>query len=135
MHLTAVVKTLFLVILSLLSCNKSQELFPQQCDCHIETLQVSGPSLVTYQVSAHSNASVNSITYQTSKGKVTIEPDSIPFAVSVQLNKGDRAVLTATGNPNGGSIILGYEVQEKDFPTPRSSSTSRVWIVKDGTCQ
>ncbi len=135
MHLATIVSTLLLVILPFLSCNKSQELSPRQCDCDIEALHVSVPSLVTYQVSAFDDASVSSITYRTSKGEVTVEPDSFPFAASVQLDTGDRVALTATGNPKGGSIVLGYEVQEKDIPAPRSSSTSRVWVLKDGTCQ
>jgi len=135
MHLATVISTLFFLILPLFSCDKSQELSFRQCNCNIEALHVSAPSLVTYQVSAYNDASVSSITYQTSKGKVTIAPDSFPFAASVQLDKGDRVVLTAIGDPKGGSIVLGYEVQEKDAPTPVSSSSSRVWVLNDGTCQ
>jgi len=135
MHLVTVVSTLLLIIPPFLSCEKSTELSPGQCNCDIEALRVSGPSLVTYQVYANDDASVSSITYQTRKGMVTVEPESFPFATSVQLDKGDRVVLTAKGNPQRGSIVLGYEVQENDLPTPRSSSTSRVWVIKDGACQ
>lgn len=135
MHLATLFRTLLFIILPLLSCDKSQELSLRQCDCNIDPLHVSEPSLVTYLVSAYDDASVSSITYQTSNGKVTVTPESFPFAASVQLDKGDRVVLTATGNPKGGSIVLEYEVQEKDLSAPASSSTSRVWVLKDGTCQ
>lgn len=135
MHLVTVVSTLLLIIPPFLSCDKRTELYPRQCDCDIEALHVSRPTLVTYQVFAYDDARISSITYQTGKGMVTVEPDSFPFAASVQLDKGDRVVLTAIGNPQRGSIVLGYEIQEEDIPTPRSSSTSRVWVLKDGACQ
>ncbi|RQP14208.1 hypothetical protein [Parapedobacter defluvii] len=134
MHLADVVRMLF-ILLPLLSCDKSQELYPSQCNCDIEALRISEPSLVTYQVAAYENASVSTITYKTSKGKVTIEPESLPFETTIQLDKGDTIALTAVGNPKKGSIILGYEIKEKDRPDPNSSTASRVWILKDGTCQ
>lgn len=136
MHLAAVVRMLSFVLFPLFfSCDKSQELFPGQCDCDIEVLHVSKPSLVTYQVAAYAGASVSAISYQTGRGKVTIEPDSLPFETTIPLDKGDSIALTAVGNPEKGSIILGYEVKEKNTLTPSSSSTSRVWILKDGACQ
>jgi|GEM_PF-867774 len=135
MRLTIPLNISLSIALLLSACDKTVDMSPVQCDCNIESLHISVPSVVTYQVFAHDNASVSSITYQSPKGQVTIEPDSIPFSTTVQLDTGDHVLLTATGNPKGGSIVLGYEVQEQNIPAPLSSSTSKVWILKDGSCQ
>ena len=132
---TYIISYSLLTTLIITSCDKTVDFSPGQCNCDIESLHVSAPSIVTYQVSAYDNASVTSITYQTPKGQIKIEPDSIPFTTSVHLEKGDRVSLIATGNPKGGSIVLGYEVQEQNAALPMSSSTSRVWVLKDGSCQ
>ncbi len=135
MYLAAAVRTLPFILFPLLSCEKGPALFPAQCNCDIEVLHISEPSLVTYQVFAHDEASVSSITYQTKSGKVTKESPTLPFRITIQLDKGDSIALVATGNPKEGSIVLGYEVQEKNTSTTLSSSVSRVWVLKDGLCQ
>ncbi|MFC3196610.1 hypothetical protein ACFOET_03200 [Parapedobacter deserti] len=100
-------------------------------------MQLSKPSLVTYQVLVHDGASVSAVTYQTTKGEVSIDAPPIPFEVTVQMEKGDTVKLVAEGNPKTGNIVLTYQVQEVNTSdaTVLSSSLSRVWIMKDGTCQ
>lgn len=136
MSIAVIIKVLPFILLPLLSCDKSMELFPEQCDCDIETLRVSQPSLVTYQVFTHDQASVSSITYQTSDGPVTTHLASIPFSTTVQLKKGETVALTAKGDPGKGSIVLTYEIKDSE-PTPSTlgSSVSKVWVSKDGSCQ
>jgi len=135
MRLAVLINSFSFITLVFSSCDKNVDMLPGQCNCDIETVQISAPSLVTYRVSAHADARVSSITYQTREGTVAVKPDSFPFTASAALDKGDRVVLKATGNPKGGSIVLGYEVQEQDTPDPQSSSSSRVWVLENGICQ
>ncbi len=136
MRLVVIIKILSFILLPLLSCDKNMELFPSQCNCDIEPLRLTQPSLVTYQVSAHDEATVSSITYQTNDGPVTTNQASLPFSTTVQLAEGETIELIAKGNPGNGSIILTYEVNDsKDTQTMLSSSVSKVWILKEGACQ
>lgn len=136
MSLALITRVLPFILFPFLSCDKNMELFPEQCDCAIEPLRLSQPSAVTYQVSAHDEASVSSITYQTSDGPVTTHHASLPFSTTVQLNQGEIIALVAKGNPGQGSIILTYEIKDSASAAHTlGSSVSRAWISKDGSCQ
>ena len=136
MRLVVIIKILPFILLPFLSCDKNMELFPVQCDCDIESLRLSQPSLVTYQVVAHDEAAVSSITYQTNDGLVTTHHASLPFTTTVQLAKGETIALTAKGDPGKGSIVLTYEIKNSEpTTTTLGSSVSRAWILKDGACQ
>ena len=136
MRLAVFVRVLPFILFPLLSCDKNMELFPTQCDCDIEPLRLSQPSLVTYQVFTHDKASVSTITYQTSDGPVTTHHAALPFSTTVQLAKGETIGLTAKGDPGEGSIVLTYEIKDSEpVPNTLGSSVSKVWISKDGTCQ
>ena len=120
----------------LISCNEGVGLVPTQCDCDIEGARLVQPSLVTYRVAAYDGAVVSSITYQTSNGPVTADRPPLPFSTSVQLAKGEILALRATGNPEGGSIVLTYETaDDPHIPFVMSSSVSRIWISEGGICK
>ncbi len=137
MYLITIIKFLPLIILlPLLSCDKNTELFPWQCDCHIEAVKLTKPSTVTYHVSANGDAAVSSVTYQTANGAVTRNNPSLPFKATAQMKTGDTVSLTAKGNPGEGNIVLTYDVEDsEDQPSKLSSSMSRVWIMRNGNCQ
>jgi len=101
----------------------------------MDAWRVSVPSFITYQVDSHADASVFAISYQTAEGKVTVAPDSLPFKLTTALDKGDTIMLAAVGTPKNGSIILGYEITEKNTLNPASVTASRVWVTKNGSCQ
>lgn len=135
MHFAVVARSLISFIPLFLSCDKSPEPFPSSCNCQMDAWRVSEPSFITYQVDSQADASIFAISYQTAEGKVTVTPDSLPFRLTVALDKGDTIMLAAVGTPKNGSIILGYEITEKNTVNPASMAASRVWIAKNGSCQ
>ena len=136
MHLTAIIKVLPFVLIPLLSCDERMELSPSQCNCDIDGIRLSQPSLITYQVAAHDDAFVTSITYHTNDGPVTTNHPSLPFSTTVQLATGETIALQADGNPGKGSIVLTYETNDDPhIPAVSSSSVSKVWVLEDGICR
>ncbi|MGK6350815.1 hypothetical protein [Parapedobacter sp. DT-150] len=124
------------ILVPMFSCDQQPELFPRPCSCDIEVATLSAPSLITYRVAAGDGAEVSSITYQTNDGQVTAHDPVLPFAAAIELEKGQTVALAATGNPGKGNITLTYEAQgTHDTSSMLTSSTSRVWVLKDGICQ
>ncbi|MGV3762508.1 hypothetical protein [Parapedobacter sp.] len=118
------------------SCEKRTDLTPTSCNCDIDGEQLSEQRLVTYQVAAHNEALVSSVTYQTNDGPVTTNHPALPFSTTVQLAKGETIALRVEGNPGKGAIVLTYDTNNTPHtPNVLSSSVSRVWILEDGTCR
>ncbi|WP_257668650.1 hypothetical protein [Parapedobacter tibetensis] len=135
MHLAFILKKIPIVLFLLFSCGERMELYPWQCHCDIEATQLSKPGFVTYQVSANGNAVVSSVTYQTSDGRVTIHNPVLPFDIATQMDTDETVLLTTTGNPGKGNIILTYEIQNHDDESGAiSGNMSRVWVLRNGNC-
>src|SRR3546814_1443315 len=109
MRLTAIFSLLLLASATLQSCEERTELSPTQCNCNIDGIQLSEQRLVTYQVAAHDDAFVSSVTYHTNDGPVTTNHPSLPFSTTVQLAKGETIALQIEGNPGNGVIVLSYD--------------------------
>lgn len=136
MRLAVVISAFPFVLALLFSCDESMELAPTQCNCDIDGMRLSEPSLVTYQVAVHDGAFVSSITYHTNDGRVTTNHPSLPFSTTVQLTAGETIALQVEGNPGRGSIVLTYETNDGPHAhPPLSSSVSKVWILEDGICR
>jgi len=136
MRLTVILGLFLMVSASLLSCEERMELTPTQCDCDIDGLQLSEQRLVTYQVAAHDEAIVSSVTYHTNDGPVTTNHPSLPFSTTVLLAKGETIALQVRGNPGKGGIVLTYDISSAPHsPSELSSTVSRVWVLEDGICQ
>src|SRR5690606_523281 len=131
----AVIISILSFVTSLLSCDENMDLAPTQCNCDIDGIRLSEPTLVTYQVAVQDGAFVSSITYHTNDGPVTTNHPSLPFSTTVQLTAGELIYLQAEGSPGQGNIVLTYETNASPFTSnPTSSSTSKVWISQDGIC-
>lgn len=136
MRLMVAIKFLPLILFPLLSCDKNMDLFPWQCNCNVDVMKLAKPSTVTYHIFVNGDATVSTITYQTNDGQVTVHNPSLPFKTTTKMGIGDSVLLTAKGNPGKGNIVLTYDVENSgDERNMLSSSTSRVWIKKNGNCQ
>ncbi len=136
MRLTVIFSLFLAVSATLQSCEERMELNPTQCNCDIDGIQLSEHSLVTYQVAAHDEAFVSSVTYHTNDGPLTTNHPSLPFSTTVQLAKGEIIALQVEGNPGTGAIVLTYDTNsDPHTPNVLSSSVSRVWVLQDGTCR
>lgn len=136
MRLTVIIKFLPLILFPLLSCDKNTELFPWQCNCNIDVMKLSKSGAVTYHVFTNGDATVSSVTYQTSDGQVTVDNPSLPFKATTKMGVGETVLLTAKGNPGKGNIVLTYDVENSnDERSMLSSSASRVWVLKNGNCK
>lgn len=136
MRLAVIICALPFVLALLSSCNETMELAPTACNCGIDGMRLSEPSLVTYQVAAHDGALVSSVTYHTNDGPVTTNHPSLPFRTTVQLVAGETIGLQVAGNPGQGSIALTYETNDGPHaPNQLSSSVSKVWVLEDGVCR
>lgn len=136
MRLTVIFSLLLLASTTLQSCEERMELSPTQCNCDIDGIQLSAQRLVTYQVAAHDDAFVSSVTYHTNDGPVTTDHPSLPFSTTVQLAKGETIALQVEGNPGKGIIVLTYDTNnDPHMPNELSSSVSRVWVLENGICR
>ncbi len=136
MRLTVIFSLLLVVSAMLQSCDERMELTPTHCNCDIDGIKLSEHSLVTYQVAAHDEAFVSSVTFQTNDGPVTTNHPSLPFSTTVQLAKGETIALQVEGNPGNGAIVLTYETNDNlHTPNVLGSSVSKVWVLEDGICR
>ncbi|MEC3880562.1 hypothetical protein [Parapedobacter sp. 10938] len=136
MRLTGIVSSLLVASAIVQSCDERLELTPAHCNCDIDGVQLDEQRSVTYQVAAHDEAFVSSITYHTNDGPVTTNHPSLPFSTSVQLAKGQTVALKVEGNPGKGAIVLSYDTNnDPHTPNVLSSSASRVWVLEDGICR
>lgn len=136
MRLTIILSLFLMVSATWLACEERMELTPTQCNCDIDGIQLSEPRMVTYQVSAHDEAVVASVTYHTNDGPVTANAPSLPFSTTVQLAEGETIALTVAGNPGKGVILLTYETNNTPYASNElSSSVSRAWVLEDGVCR
>lgn len=136
MRLTLFIGVFLMVSVTLQSCEERMELSPAQCNCDIDGMELSEQGLVTYQVAAHDDAFVSSVTYHTNDGPVTTNHPSLPFSTTVQLAKGETIGLQVAGNPGKGTIVLTYETDGGPHkPNVLSSSISRVWVSENGVCR
>src|SRR5690606_24518963 len=136
MRLVVIFSLLSIAPVLLQSCEERAELAPTQCNCDIDGIKLTEQRLVTYQVAAHDEAFVSSVTYHTNDGPVTTNHPSLPFSTTVQLATGETIVLQGEGNPGTGAIVLTYDTNsDQHTPNVLSSSVSKVWVLEDGTCR
>lgn len=86
------------------SCKKDEEI-----TCNLDAPgQVTDDMTITFSATKTGDGVINTLTYKTSEGEVTIDNPSLPWTLNVDADGGANISITAQGTVKDGSLTVAF---------------------------